>query len=171
MLVLSTEVISYIANLGPSFQSVAEAYGASVDVLQLLDEVTILLKMILTTIRIVFSQTEMDDINESDVWNDAAFVEQNSDDISDIDFSGVDFSYPTRADTYAVHNLSFIARTGEKIALVGRSGSGTFLLFASFEILFIFSRSRKEHMYFLVTAFLQTILRYDQYWWSINYKL
>lgn len=171
MLVLSTEVISYVAHLGPSFQSVAEAYGASADVLQLLDEVMILFKMILTTISTVFSQTAIDDINEADVWNDDTFNEQNFDDTVDIDFSQVDFSYPTRADTYAVQNLSFIARAGEKIALVGRSGSGTFHLLVLFEILFIFSRYRKKHMYFLVTAFLQTILRYDQYWWSTNYRL
>jgi ATP-binding cassette, subfamily B, bacterial len=42
----------------------------------------------------------------------------------EIDFRHVQFSYPSRADVEVLHDLTFSIRAGEKIALVGQSGSG-----------------------------------------------
>lgn len=42
----------------------------------------------------------------------------------DIEYSGVSFSYPSRNDYRVLHNLDFRIRRGEKVALVGKSGSG-----------------------------------------------
>ena len=42
----------------------------------------------------------------------------------DIEYSGVCFSYPTRQDFKVLHDLNFTIRRGEKVALVGKSGSG-----------------------------------------------
>lgn len=43
---------------------------------------------------------------------------------SEIEFSNVNFHYPTRPDFKVLHNISFKANAGETIALVGPSGSG-----------------------------------------------
>ena len=50
-------------------------------------------------------------------------TEKRSDNIYDIEFHNVSFRYPG-SDTYAIKNLSFRFRVGEKIAVVGRNGSG-----------------------------------------------
>jgi len=42
----------------------------------------------------------------------------------DIRFSGVKFSYPSRSDYTVLHDLTFHIQPGEKVALVGKSGSG-----------------------------------------------
>jgi len=42
----------------------------------------------------------------------------------DISYQNVDFSYPTRKDIQILENLSFDIQRGQKIALVGASGSG-----------------------------------------------
>ena len=42
----------------------------------------------------------------------------------EIEFDDVSFSYPTRRDFAVLNNLNFKIRAGEKVALVGQSGSG-----------------------------------------------
>ena len=42
----------------------------------------------------------------------------------EIAFTGVTFSYPSRKDYTVLQNLNFCIRPGEKVALVGKSGSG-----------------------------------------------
>ena len=42
----------------------------------------------------------------------------------EIEFRGVHFRYPTRADVPVLQDLSFHIRSGEKVALVGHSGAG-----------------------------------------------
>lgn len=42
----------------------------------------------------------------------------------DVRFDGVSFSYPTRPDLPVLREVSFHVRPGEKVALVGKSGSG-----------------------------------------------
>jgi ATP-binding cassette subfamily B protein len=42
----------------------------------------------------------------------------------EIAFSGVSFSYPSRKDYQVLNDLNFVIRPGEKVALVGKSGSG-----------------------------------------------
>lgn len=42
----------------------------------------------------------------------------------DLEFKNIQFTYPTRPDFTVLHNISFSARAGETIALVGSSGSG-----------------------------------------------
>ena len=42
----------------------------------------------------------------------------------DIRFSSVNFSYPSRADVPVLRQLSFEARSGQRVALVGASGCG-----------------------------------------------
>ena len=44
--------------------------------------------------------------------------------MGDIEYSGVSFSYPTRPELKVLHDLNFVIRRGEKVALVGKSGSG-----------------------------------------------
>jgi ATP-binding cassette subfamily B protein len=41
-----------------------------------------------------------------------------------LDFEGVSFSYPSRRDVPALHDVSFSVRPGETVALVGPSGAG-----------------------------------------------
>lgn len=42
----------------------------------------------------------------------------------DIVFQNVSFAYPTRPDLHVLRNINFQVRAGEKVALVGKSGSG-----------------------------------------------
>lgn len=42
----------------------------------------------------------------------------------EIEYSGVRFSYPTRGDYRVLDGLNFVIKPGEKVALVGKSGSG-----------------------------------------------
>lgn len=42
----------------------------------------------------------------------------------EIEFTGVSFSYPSRKEYTVLNDLNFVIRPGEKIALVGKSGSG-----------------------------------------------
>jgi len=47
-----------------------------------------------------------------------------------IEFSNIEFSYPARPDRAAVHSLTFAAKPGETIAIVGPSGAGKTTVFA-----------------------------------------
>ena len=47
----------------------------------------------------------------------------------EIAFEGVSFSYPTRPEIAAVHDLTFAVRAGETIAIVGPSGAGKSTVF------------------------------------------
>ena len=42
----------------------------------------------------------------------------------DLEFKNIEFTYPTRPDFKVLHNISFHAKPGETVALVGSSGSG-----------------------------------------------
>lgn len=42
----------------------------------------------------------------------------------EIEFKGVSFSYPSRKEYTVLNDLNFVIRPGEKVALVGKSGSG-----------------------------------------------
>lgn len=50
-----------------------------------------------------------------------------------IRFDEVSFAYPTRADTAALHAVSFSIRPGERVALVGPSGAGKSTVFQLLE--------------------------------------
>lgn len=50
-----------------------------------------------------------------------------------IRFDNVGFSYPTRADARALHEVSFTIRPGERVALVGPSGGGKSTVFQLLE--------------------------------------
>ena len=50
-------------------------------------------------------------------------TEKRSDNIYDIEFHNVSFKYP-HSDVYAIKNLSFKFKVGEKVAVVGMNGSG-----------------------------------------------
>ncbi len=50
-------------------------------------------------------------------------TEKRSDNIYDIEFHNVSFKYP-HSDIYAIKNLSFKFKVGEKVAVVGMNGSG-----------------------------------------------
>jgi len=47
----------------------------------------------------------------------------------EVTFETVSFTYPLRPDHPALHNVSFIARPGERVAIVGPSGSGKSTIF------------------------------------------
>ncbi|KAI93573.1 ABC transporter, partial [Rhodomicrobium udaipurense JA643] len=47
----------------------------------------------------------------------------------EVTFESVSFTYPLRPDHPALHNVSFIARPGERVAIVGPSGSGKSTIF------------------------------------------
>ncbi|CAF1176944.1 unnamed protein product [Rotaria sordida] len=61
-------------------------------------------------------------INEADVWKDDTESIYNIN--GDIEFDNIDFIYPSRKEAPVLHNLSLIARAGQRTALVGSSGCG-----------------------------------------------
>lgn len=67
-----------------------------------------------------------DIIDESNEPIDLAYkTNQNNNRVKgDIDFKNIEFTYPTRPDFKVLHNISFSAKSGQTIALVGSSGSG-----------------------------------------------
>jgi ATP-binding cassette subfamily B protein len=50
--------------------------------------------------------------------------------LGEVEFRDVSFTYPSRPDLPALHNLSFAVKSGEKIALVGPSGAGKSTIFS-----------------------------------------
>ncbi|CAF1377577.1 unnamed protein product, partial [Rotaria sordida] len=96
--------LSFYNSIGVFFQSFSQARGAATAVFQLIDE-----------------ETDAT-VNEADVWQEDR---ESIDDITgDIEFDNVNFIYPSRKETSALHNLSLIARAGQTTALVGSSGCG-----------------------------------------------
>ena len=71
----------------------------------------------------------------------------------DIQFSNVHFSYPSRPDVPILHGLSFNAKPGQTIAIVGSSGSGKSTCvqllqrFYNYETGSIYIDGRKIHRY------------------------
>lgn len=57
-----------------------------------------------------------------DVNQPAGKIKENLD--GDVDFQGVQFSYPTRPDIPVLQGLTITIKTGQKVALVGASGCG-----------------------------------------------
>src|SRR5262249_34919779 len=47
----------------------------------------------------------------------------------EVSFENVCFSYPLRPNQQALHNVSFVARPGERVAIVGPSGAGKSTIF------------------------------------------
>lgn len=95
--VFYTAIIGFsIAGLGDIYAQLQRAIGASERVLEIL---------------------EMED--EADAVRDHRLLVSG-----EIVFNNVSFSYPSRPDFPVLKNLEFKIRAGEKIALVGRSGSG-----------------------------------------------
>lgn len=87
-----------IAGLGNQYTELLGALGATERVKEILDE-----------------EQELS-IEESAIV--PALFQRN------ITFSNVDFSYPSRKDIEVLHNINFEVQKGQKIALVGSSGSG-----------------------------------------------
>ncbi len=84
-----------IAGLGDIYTQLQRSIGASERVLEIL---------------------QMPD--ESETIHNPLALEGN------IEFENVSFAYPSRTDFRVLHNLNFYIRAGEKVALVGQSGSG-----------------------------------------------
>jgi len=63
--------------------------------------------------------------NENEIINLEYQTNQNIKRVKgDLEFRNIQFTYPTRPDFKVLHNISFHAKPGETIALVGSSGSG-----------------------------------------------
>jgi ABC-type multidrug transport system fused ATPase/permease subunit len=88
-----------IAGLGSQYTALASALGATQKVKELLE-----------------SDQEIDIENIDSI--------QAMDFNSNIEFKNVNFHYPTRMDVQVLKNISFDAKKGKHIALVGSSGSG-----------------------------------------------
>ncbi|HRI80116.1 MAG TPA: ABC transporter transmembrane domain-containing protein, partial [Cyclobacteriaceae bacterium] len=83
-----------IAGLGDIYSQIQRSIGASERMLEILDQT--------------------DESNSS--GSEKLF--------GDLEYEGVEFSYPTRPDIKVLRSVSFSVKRGEKIALVGPSGSG-----------------------------------------------
>ncbi|CAF1052606.1 unnamed protein product [Rotaria sordida] len=101
---LFAKSIVWFSFIVPSVQSFSEARGAAATVFRLIDE------------------GNDSNVNEIDVWKED--TEPIYDINGDIEFNNVNFTYRSREDTPALHNLSIIAHAGQTTALVGSSGSG-----------------------------------------------
>ncbi|CAF4143418.1 unnamed protein product [Rotaria sp. Silwood2] len=101
-----SDCLSFFSFIGPFVQSFSEARGAAAAVFQLIDE------------------GNDANANETDVWKED--IESIYNISGDIEFSDVNFIYPSRKDAPALRNLSFIARAGQTTALVGSSGCGKY---------------------------------------------
>ncbi len=88
-----------IASFGSLYTTLAGAIGATERVQEILN-----------------SDSELD-LNDSKEKNQIQLK-------GDIEFKGVQFSYPTRPDIEVLKNISLEVKSGQKIALVGQSGSG-----------------------------------------------
>ena len=62
--------------------------------------------------------------DESSLWKTDIVERKSFGTVGDIEFSNVNFTYPTRSDKLALRNLNLVARAGKTTALVGQSGSG-----------------------------------------------
>ncbi|CAF3901696.1 unnamed protein product [Adineta steineri] len=98
---------SFLNSIGSFFQSIAEAQGAAVSVFRLIDEV------------------HDENLNERGILQENISSEKSIFNINgDIEFDNVSFSYPSRENVAALHNLKLIARANQTTALVGSSGCG-----------------------------------------------
>ncbi|HVA99253.1 MAG TPA: ATP-binding cassette domain-containing protein, partial [Bacteroidia bacterium] len=101
------QFVLYSVFVGASFGGIAELYaqiqkaiGATERIMEILDE-----------------ETESIDIN----FDNKGIYQKVSGEIA---FKNVNFNYPTRIETPVLKNISFEAKKGETIAIVGPSGSG-----------------------------------------------
>ena len=80
----------------------------------------------------------MDILDEKPEFLDDAPASARSNDVGEVSFKGVSFSYPSRKDIQVLKNISFNVKKGEQVALVGPSGAGkstiTALLFRFYDI-------------------------------------
>ena len=92
----TTFIGASIAGLGDLFGQIQKAIGASERILEILDE-----------------KEEVTGKEENEIQI-----------AGDIEYSSVNFSYPTRQDVQVLKEVSFRVESGKKIALVGPSGAG-----------------------------------------------
>ncbi|CAF1435722.1 unnamed protein product, partial [Adineta steineri] len=101
------QALSFLNSIGSFFQSIAEAQGAAVSVFRLIDEV------------------HDENLNERGILQENISSEKSIFNINgDIEFDNVSFSYLSRENVAALHNLKLIARANQTTALVGSSGCG-----------------------------------------------
>ncbi|UJR34425.1 hypothetical protein I4U23_021832 [Adineta vaga] len=107
VVIMFAECVGYFGMIGPFFQSLSEARGAAVSVFQLTDE------------------GHDPNINEKEILAEDLLDEESIPDIiGDIQFDNVNLAYISRKDVTVLKNLNFIARSNQRTALVGSSGSG-----------------------------------------------